>query len=192
MLMVKKKNGSWPGHWSFPGGKVESDGPDGVESFEAAAARELREETGLKVAGAGTGMGFVEFESPRQRYLATFHRWFDWSGTPRNLEKDKHTAVDWVPIGDWPLMLTPIARAFSGRIMSTLTKVGEARIITETLTGQHECHMIVRGGNVVEMSSGVEYETEIRSNGAPSFGVTLHEAALEGVKSVRIEGRLAR
>jgi len=65
LLLKRSADQHCAGLWSFPGGKVEAG-----ESFEVAARRELREETGL----SGTGwrcLGVHQFEYPDR--LLSFH-----------------------------------------------------------------------------------------------------------------------
>lgn len=57
-LVVKRAEHekAFPGLWAFPGGKVEHG-----ESAEAALAREIEEETGLRMRGCGTFLGIFKF-----------------------------------------------------------------------------------------------------------------------------------
>lgn len=44
VLLIRRKNDPFAGHWAFPGGFIEMD-----ETLEQSARRELKEETGLEV-----------------------------------------------------------------------------------------------------------------------------------------------
>ena len=57
ILLVRRGQEPALGLWSIPGGRVEGD-----ESWDAAAAREVREETGIEASGA-TYVGLVERDS---------------------------------------------------------------------------------------------------------------------------------
>ncbi len=63
VLLVRRRNRPDAGLWGFPGGKLEAG-----ESVEAAAVRELREETGLVgTAQARVGVAHVDHVSPGYR-----------------------------------------------------------------------------------------------------------------------------
>lgn len=59
ILMIFKKRGQGMGKWNFPGGKIAEG-----ESAEAAAMREVQEETGLSVSSLREA-AYLEFHFPR-------------------------------------------------------------------------------------------------------------------------------
>ena len=85
------------GHYTFPGGHVESD-----ERLEQAVVRETFEEVGIEVQSVepvcllpyAQGLNLI-FESER------------WHGEALNREPDKCTHVGWHPISELPQPLVP-------------------------------------------------------------------------------------
>lgn len=69
-LFVKRKHDPFAGHWALPGGFLEIDEP-----VEAAARRELREETGFDVSGPVEFLGVfgAPGRDPRGRTISLVH-----------------------------------------------------------------------------------------------------------------------
>ena len=101
----------YPGAWDGIGGK-----PDEGESLLEALARESREEAGIEPLDL-TALGcFHDGERADAWFLAT-----DWKGTPRNVEPEEHSELDWVALhaaGELPL--TPTTRAAVARLAALL------------------------------------------------------------------------
>jgi 2'-5' RNA ligase/8-oxo-dGTP pyrophosphatase MutT (NUDIX family) len=110
-LRTRVKGRRYPGAWDGIGGK-----PDEGESLLEALAREGREEAGIEPLDL-TALGcFHDGERADAWFLAT-----DWKGTPRNLEPEEHSELDWVALhaaGELPL--TPTTRAAVARLAALL------------------------------------------------------------------------
>jgi 8-oxo-dGTP pyrophosphatase MutT (NUDIX family)/2'-5' RNA ligase len=108
---TRSKGRRYPGAWDGIGGK-----PDEGESLLEALARESREEAGIEPLDL-TALGcFHDGERADAWFLAT-----DWKGTPRNLEPEEHSELDWVALhaaGELPL--TPTTRAAVARLAALL------------------------------------------------------------------------
>ncbi|MDR0716051.1 MAG: NUDIX domain-containing protein [Azoarcus sp.] len=90
LLLRRAGTGFFDGLFSLPGGHVEEG-----ESLRRAAARELEEETGLRLAPADLGwLGVIHRRSDSNR-IDFFLRARDWQGEPRLCEPDKCSALDW-------------------------------------------------------------------------------------------------
>lgn len=98
LLLVQRGREPARGTWSIPGGRV-----DGDERWDAAAAREVREETGIEV-GAPRFVGIVERHSGAgARYLIADFA-FAGEGTPR--AADDADDARWCTPADIPAMRT--------------------------------------------------------------------------------------
>jgi len=105
LLMRRAGTGFFDGLYSLPGGHVEEG-----ESVRAAAARELAEETGLRVqAEALEWVGVVHRRSDSNR-IDFFLRARVWQGEPQILEPDKCDCLVWCDAAALPAETVPYVR----------------------------------------------------------------------------------
>ncbi|GLW74704.1 hypothetical protein Kpho02_70010 [Kitasatospora phosalacinea] len=102
---------SWsPGPaWTIPGGKV-----DPGEEIHTAAARELREETGLVVAPADLSLVHTiqvkEGWDGRGGFMLFVFAAGEFTGELVNTEPTKHLEVRWAPVGELPGPMFPTSK----------------------------------------------------------------------------------
>ncbi|KAJ8774683.1 hypothetical protein K2173_017129 [Erythroxylum novogranatense] len=105
VLLGKRRSSTGDSTFALPGGHLEFG-----ESFEACAARECKEETGLDVNGTEyltvTNNVFLEEPKP-SHYVTVFVRAFltDPTQVPQNLEPDKCYGWDWF---NWDSLPQPL------------------------------------------------------------------------------------
>jgi 8-oxo-dGTP diphosphatase len=103
VLLIKRGKEPYEGHWAFPGGYFDMDD----ESTEWAAARELREETGVQVF-AGKMQQLRVFSSknrdPRERVISVAHVAF-LDELPEVKGADDAAEAKWFPIDEAPTIL---------------------------------------------------------------------------------------
>lgn len=109
VLLLRRSNTGWhDDYYSLPAG-----GHDGGETLVQAAARELREETGLNANPAQ--LHLVHMLHCRQgdsgnEWLGAFFSADEWTGTPTLREPRKHDALDWYEIDQLPENVIPYTR----------------------------------------------------------------------------------
>jgi 8-oxo-dGTP diphosphatase len=100
VLLGKRKNAHGADTWAFPGGHLEFN-----ETIEECAAREVFEETGLKIKNLRFGPYTNDiFTSENKHYVTLFVIADHESGTPKVKEPHKCEKWEW---SEWPPRLHP-------------------------------------------------------------------------------------
>jgi 8-oxo-dGTP diphosphatase len=109
VLLLRRAGTDWhDGDYSLPAGGV-----DGGEALDAAAARELREETGLEVSPDDLRLAHVLHSRAGDggsEWLGAFFVAERWHGEPRLMEPHKHDALDWFALDALPARTIPYTR----------------------------------------------------------------------------------
>jgi 8-oxo-dGTP diphosphatase len=93
LLQQRALHRSMPGLWEFPGGKVENG-----ETPEAALARELEEELGVRVEpGAMAPIAFASDTLGDRHLVLLLYTAREWEGVPYPLDA---SAIRWVAVED--------------------------------------------------------------------------------------------
>jgi len=108
LLLIQRATDPGAGQWSLPGGRVESG-----ETMEAAVAREVHEETGLRVR-VGELVGWVERIDPAYHFVI-----FDFAAEPLEAAVPERGPVELQPGDD----------AADGRWVD-LADVGELNVVS--------------------------------------------------------------
>lgn len=102
LLQQRGPGRAMAGLWEFPGGKVEED-----ERPEAALARELAEELGIRVDEAALGPAvFASAPNGDRHMVLLLYLCREWEGEPRALDA---AGLDWVHPGDMRHLAMPPA-----------------------------------------------------------------------------------
>ncbi|MDR0702748.1 MAG: NUDIX domain-containing protein [Azoarcus sp.] len=109
LLLRRAGTGFFDGLYSLPGGHVEEG-----ESIHQAAARELEEETGLRLAPGDLDWFGVTHRRSDTNRIDFFLRARRWQGEPRLCEPNKCDVLGWFTRDALPDGMTPYIRAALG------------------------------------------------------------------------------
>lgn len=100
-LLQQRQGSHGEGTWSFPGGHLEFD-----ESWEACAAREVMEETGMEIANIRFLALTNDIFASENKHYVTIWLEADWAANePRIVEPDKCIAQNWYDFSSLPAPL---------------------------------------------------------------------------------------
>lgn len=103
VLLGKRLNAHGQGTWAFPGGHLEFS-----ETLAECAAREIAEETGMKIAHIRRGPYTEDFFLDQGKHYITIIMVADWaSGEPQVLEPHKCEQWAWFDLNELPQPLFP-------------------------------------------------------------------------------------
>jgi 8-oxo-dGTP diphosphatase len=105
VLLIQRSHtlDTWPGYWSFPGGKIE----DG-ELFRECALRETSEEVGVIADPRALKQeSLVMTRTVQGTKLIYFWLLYHWENAPSILEPDLIQDMQWFPIDDLPDLFIP-------------------------------------------------------------------------------------
>ncbi len=112
ILLLQRRRPPEAGCWGLPGGKV-----DWLEPVETAVKREIAEELGITL-GALTLLCVVDQIDAEggEHWVAPVYTAAGFTGEPRLMEPEKHSAVDWFDLSDPPEPLTVATKAALARL----------------------------------------------------------------------------
>ena len=107
ICMLKRSGTGWmDGYYSLPAGGLE----DG-ETLSMAAARELKEETGVSIAPEKLQHAHTQHVRTEGRsWIGHFFTGNTWTGKPRLAEPDKHSEIIWKHLTRLPEETVPYVR----------------------------------------------------------------------------------
>jgi 8-oxo-dGTP diphosphatase len=101
LFVMRENTGFMDGNYSLPAGRVEES-----ETFSKGAAREALEEVGLTIDHTKLRHIYTQHRfsktSDKQQWVDIFFEADEWDGDPVNIESDKHSKIEWLPIGHLP------------------------------------------------------------------------------------------
>lgn len=105
MLLRRFNTGYRDGEYSIPAGHL-----DGNETIIAAAAREAKEETGVRVDPGAINFSSVMHRLEGDERVDFFVHIQQWNGEPVNAETEKCDELRWIDINDLPANTIPYVR----------------------------------------------------------------------------------
>jgi ADP-ribose pyrophosphatase YjhB (NUDIX family) len=100
LFVLRQKTGYADGMYALPGGHVEPQ-----EQFSVAASREAKEEVGVTVLPESLKPVLAtqrQGSDPADIRVGLFFEARSWSGTPANMEPDRHGPIAWFEADDLP------------------------------------------------------------------------------------------